>query len=596
MFRVIRFIIIFFLCSFFGIHHAHAVSNFSTDYHVVYSITDQGVTHAVVKVGLTNTTTQFYASSYKMQIGFDDITNVQAQDGGGAITPKIVKNADGFSVELPFNQKAVGMGTKQEFVLAFDTKKLAQQYGKIWEIDIPGIVNPDEFSSFVVELKVPPSFGQPAYTKPWQPSSSLVFTKQTLGKAGISLAFGDKQVYNYRLIYHLKNPNLFPITTTIALPPSTNYQRVSLLNLEPRPVNVVQDADGNWLAEYRLMSAQSLNVVAQGRVAVHLSPESVPLSDEQKALYTKEAPYWEVTHDKIREKADELRTPAAIYDFVVNKLKYDFKRVSQDNTRLGAVGALQNPTAAVCREFTDLFIAIARAAGIPAREVDGFAYTENAKQRPLSQEKDILHVWPEYYDFDKKTWVMVDPTWGSTTGGVDYFSVNDFAHFAFVIKGVSSEQPLPAGAYKYESNKNEKDVEVHFSLDDVTDKPTITMENLFQNPLIAGLPVEGKVRVSNTSTVLVPPLVVYTTAKQLVPSMQTYGTAGIPPFGYVDVPIAFKPTSFLDTLATSYTVQGVDTTKTFPLSVAPFYMTPIGIGVVVLLGIIFVLFLFRKRK
>ncbi len=30
---------------------------------------------------------------------------------------------------------------------------------------------------------------------------------------------------------------------------------------------------------------------------------------------------------------------------------------------------------------------------------------------------------------------MIDPTWGATTGGVDYFETLDFDHFAFVVKG-----------------------------------------------------------------------------------------------------------------------------------------------------------------
>ena len=112
---------------------------------------------------------------------------------------------------------------------------------------------------------------------------------------------------------------------------------------------------------------------------------------------------------------------------------------------MGALSALNNPTSAVCLEFTDLFVALSRAAGIPAREIDGYAYTNNAHDRPLSLTEDVLHAWPEYYDFDKKAWIMVDPTWGNTTGGIDYFNALDFDHIAFVIKGENSGYPIPAG-------------------------------------------------------------------------------------------------------------------------------------------------------
>ena len=92
-------------------------------------------------------------------------------------------------------------------------------------------------------------------------------------------------------------------------------------------------------------------------------------------------------------------------------------------------------------EFTDLFITIARSAGIPAREVNGFAYTENPDIQPLSLVNDVLHAWPEYYDSEKGVWIPVDPTWGSTTGGVDYFSKLDLRHFTFVVHGKDSTKP-----------------------------------------------------------------------------------------------------------------------------------------------------------
>src|ERR1700722_9701390 len=75
---------------------ASASSNFTTDYHVTYTIDDKGIAHAVVNGTLTNTTSQYYATSYTIQLGFDTITNIQAQDTGGAITPEVTKNWNGY--------------------------------------------------------------------------------------------------------------------------------------------------------------------------------------------------------------------------------------------------------------------------------------------------------------------------------------------------------------------------------------------------------------------------------------------------------------------------------------------------------------------
>jgi hypothetical protein len=114
---------------------------------------------------------------------------------------------------------------------------------------------------------------------------------------------------------------------------------------------------------------------------------------------------------------------------------------------LGALSALENKTDAICTEFTDVFIAIARAAGIPAREINGYAYTENPDVQPISLVADVLHAWPEYWASDRKVWVPVDPTWGSTSG-INYFDNLDLRHFSFVIHGENDDRPYPAGSYK----------------------------------------------------------------------------------------------------------------------------------------------------
>ena len=157
----------------------------------------------------------------------------------------------------------------------------------------------------------------------------------------------------------------------------------------------------------------------------------------------------------------ELKTPEAIYDYVVKTLKYDYSRVRANVERLGALAALKSPNTAICMKFTDLFIALARASGIPAREINGYAYTENPQIQPLSLVADVLHAWPEYYDKEEKVWIPIDPTWGSTTGGVDFFNKLDLRHFTFVIHGKDSVKPYAAGSYKLGTNP-QKDVFVSF--------------------------------------------------------------------------------------------------------------------------------------
>lgn len=601
MFYVFKLLLVFFLSLSLLVQPAqiHAAPNFTTDYRVTYTVLENELTRAALTVTLTNTTTQYYASSYKMQLGFSEIANLTAADPEGQLKPHVTKTEDGYLLDITFNKKAVGQGDKLTFTITFDTKEVAKKHGKIWEINVPGISNPEEFQSFVVDLKVPKSLGKPTYIKPDQTNQSLTFTKDQLGKSGIAIAFGDKQLYAFDLEYHLKNKNLFPITTEIALPPTTNYQDVYITGMEPLPENVRVDKDGNWLAQYTLLPTQKLDVNVRGNAAVHLTPKQYELSLEDYALYTRSMEFWEANDPEIMRIAQEHTTPEAIYEYVVNTLKYDFSRITQESSRMGAAAAQQNPNAAVCREFTDLFIAIARAAGIPAREINGFAYTENPRLRPISLSQDILHAWPEYYDKDKKTWVMVDPTWGSTTGGIDYFHTLDNDHIAFVVKGSDSKLPLPAGAYKLDSGSGLKDVTVGFASDITHTDPEVSIKPEFATTAIAGFPVTGKVVVRNTGSGIARSQIFSVNSTLLSPGDQMYQFGDIPPFGYAEVPIRFDRTSFLTNKDAVFTIRyipqeadridgqtvlGASTSSAEPVTVeqrikvAQFFTTVWGIG------------------
>lgn len=548
----------------------NAAENFDTSYNVTYTVNEAGITRVTMKIGLTNTTSDYYASSYKIRVGFDDIANLNATDPGGQIAPQLEKTKDGYSIGVVFNKLVVGKGNTLPFTLTFDTKDIAKNRGSVWSVNIPGIADQKDFSDFTVAVVVPPSFGQPAFIKPKQESASLTFTKQQLGEGGISIAFGSEQGFTFYLTYHLKNKNVFPIKTEIALPPSTNYQEVFYSSIEPEPITVVQDKDGNWLAEYYLMPSQKIDVTARGNAILSLTPKKQPESPEALKVYLKEQQYWQVSGKEIKRLAQELKTPEAIYHYVVKALQYDFARVTDSKPRLGAAGVLNSPTSAVCLEFTDLFIAVARAAGIPAREVNGYAYTENDRQRPLSLVKDILHAWPEYYDAKRETWIMVDPTWGNTTGGIDYFEVLDFDHFTFVRKGVSSSYPIPAGGYKFNDTDESKDVHVEFG--DVAPLPPqkVTILPDFQPTYLSFLNPTGTIKIKNVGQVRTSQSEVTILSSTLQPYSQRLVLPEIPPYGTREVPVAFKRQPLLTNREHTFTIQIGENRINHTIKIVPF--------------------------
>lgn len=548
--KIISFLAIFFLFILLFSSKTSAASNFSTDYDIKYRVFENENTHVEINITLTNQTSTFYASSYKIQVGFADIQNVKAFDPDGNILGNLSKDNEEQAIEVNFNRRVTGIGNKLNFNISFDTRQVAQKLGNIWEVNIPGFSTESDYSTLNVQVSVPQSFGKASYIKPQiknlsQKGDTYTFTKEELEKSGISIAFGDNQIYKFNLIYHLQNKNLFPTRTEIALPPNTNYQDVQIENIDPRPTNVRVDNDGNWLAEYSLPPGKKMDVEARGKIKISLSPKKESETDRKLSDYLKEKNYWQVSDNKIKSLAGSLKTPRAIYDYSVNHLKYDYSRVTSNKPRVGALSLIDDPSSAVCLEFTDLFVTLARAAGIPAREIDGYAYTQNSRQRPLSLVKDVLHAWPEYYDKDLQTWIMIDPTWANTTGGIDYFNVLDFDHIAFVIKGESSDYPIPAGGYKLQGNEEEKDVNVSFAKIFEEETPTLEIVQNLPNNLISGFPFSGSLLIKNTGKTLSPvqSVIIYTST--LAPHYQKLNLGEIPPYGSTVLPISFSKTSFL---------------------------------------------------
>lgn len=560
-----------------------AESNFSTDYNVIYSINEKANTHVGLNGTLTNLTDKYYASSYSVQVGFTDIKNLLARDSEGPILPKITKSPKGTTITLKFNQNVVGVNSKLNFNISFDTSEVATNNNSTWELNIPGISSENDFSSFNVTVNYPQFLGKPTYIKPVLTGNiksfenKLVFTKEELGDSGISVAFGDYQIYSFDLVYHLENKNIFPVSTEIALPPDTNYQRILIENINPRPSNVYIDRDGNWLAKYVLSANKSIDVKVLGKAKVFLNPKEEYLGPDLAKEYLKQKKYWDSDNFKIKELAKELKTPFAIYQYVSKSLSYDFSRVESNSPRLGAIQTLSSLNSAVCLEFTDLFIAIARAAGIPAREINGYAYTNNKFERPLSFVKDILHAWPQYYDYDKKTWIMVDPTWANTTGGVDYFNTLDFNHIAFVVKGIDSNYPVPAGGYKLSSDTNKKDVVVLIDKSFEEKSNNVSLQIDFPQTLLSGLTPNGTIKIENAGKTLIKKHEVKVSTDFLTPVSQSVFTKDIPPYGYQVVSLSFKRTPILTNTNDTIRIAADNNFVSKPIEIVPFYVNKLFI-------------------
>jgi hypothetical protein len=133
--------------------------------------------------------------------------------------------------------------------------------------------------------------------------------------------------------------------------------------------------------------------------------KAAPLSKEQRERYTRTSPRFQCDHEAVRAAAkkvvggekDAMKAGQKIVRWVFKELKKSY--ADNADTALEVL----DTKAGDCTEHSLLFVALARAAGIPAREVGGLAY--------LNGDKPMLawHAWAEFHDGHQ--WVSVDPTW-----------------------------------------------------------------------------------------------------------------------------------------------------------------------------------------
>ena len=142
------------------------------------------------------------------------------------------------------------------------------------------------------------------------------------------------------------------------------------------------------------------------------------------AIFLGADPFIETTSPEIVALAMRLRgttTDPAVVAERINKWVYDSL---QKVVTVGVPSALGTLRArrGDCNEHAHLYVALARAAGIPARVAAGLAYLDG---------KFYYHAWPEVW---LERWVSVDPTFGQFPA--------DAAHLRFSVGGLGNQVEL----------------------------------------------------------------------------------------------------------------------------------------------------------
>jgi len=146
---------------------------------------------------------------------------------------------------------------------------------------------------------------------------------------------------------------------------------------------------------------------------------AVEATGSEYAEYLVSTPFIPVDHRIIQEQSAEItdgivgRVAAtrALVDWVYGYL--------EKRSTVGIPNALEvlDVGQGDCNEHTVLFVALARAAGIPTKTVAGMVFLPNSDSAPEQAEVPMAgsfyyHAWPEVYMGEDIGWLAVDPTFG----------------------------------------------------------------------------------------------------------------------------------------------------------------------------------------
>lgn len=497
-------------------HKTSYGADFSIDQNINFTCSANEMCAVLNNISITNNTNEMLVSEYTLNTGLKDINKVNTLDQKKRALLTKVEQINGQSViKINFENPVLGKGNIINLTVIYETSETIKKTGKIWEISIPKINKTEETQNLKITVSVPNDFGPLMYVTP-QPASkketetAIIYSfNPDTATDGVNIAFGEYQLFNFEIYYYLKNDNKFwSQTFEVPFPPNVeDIQEVFITNLNFKPNSLKKDPEGNYIALYELNPEQTKRIEIYGLIKVfnkEINPslgggfEDIPKQLIEK--YTKPQKYWESKDETILEIAKNLKdinktvseNAKLAYLYTIENLIYSAEKSKRNYLeRLGAKKSLQNPQDSVCMEFTDVTIALLRAMGIPAREINGYAHSEDLSKRPLSvfydNNKDLLHSWVEFFD-PKFGWVEIDPTWGQTSG-LDFFSKVGVNHIIFVRKE-DPNYPLPPGVYK-DAGSNKKSVVITFGNDTLLTENIESIDDLVDKKHKLNLPITG---------------------------------------------------------------------------------------------------------
>ena len=365
---------------------------------------------------------------------------------------------------------AININQSKEFKLEYINTGLVERTGALIDIYAPGFSENYKFEnngtgySYKTIIRIHKDVGDigfvvPSPVKEIQDGDYYVYeiSQESLIGSKIWVQIGNSQYYKFNIKQEViasdsinkGYSNSYHLVIPRDIKEAETTQKVYYSKFDPLPSQIVEDEDGNLIATFKIPSHENKTILIEGFSQINKNDlqatrdnsgtiEEIDSTEFSKLLSP--ANYWEVDNPEIISKANELKGEEtniysiveSNYSHIIDTIDYsDVKRFGI-NDRQGALKTLQGG-AAVCMEYSDLFLTLTRAQGIPARAAFGYGYDAR-----IGENQQDAHQWVQVYLPGLKEWLSVDVTWGesgpSLIGG-------DLNHFYTHVASIDPDSP-----------------------------------------------------------------------------------------------------------------------------------------------------------
>lgn len=433
--------------------------------------------------------------AYENQSGTLDaqVTDIQVRGGSSArqtiLFKKTVENGS-IQLEIPYYEN-LDSGTPLYFTVSYRTSLYTTEEGGILDVVYPGLAADYPFQrknseggyeekvTYSLKFLSTHSRGTPVYVSPSEgvvraerSKNSVTFSGEQVRGRSVRLSFGTSRMISFRITGNTVATNsstpafvqgLLNNYVEIALPhqlEGTEFrnQTVYYSRLDPFPISLRTDEDGNLLAKFPVSATNKGSITIEGYAVLKaeeipsaLLQATVPTDDARLMRYLGgEEQYWQIDAAEITALSRQTIAPsdtlhAAIrktMSVVSQKLEYNTSVSAGTLTRLGAVRALQEGKG-VCMEYSDLALSVLRASGIPSRVV----YGDGVGIRAALTIPGVGHQWNSVW-FPEYGWLPFDPTWSD--GSNEYIG-HDTYHLTWYVASQSVDEPSGFNCLSWDS-------------------------------------------------------------------------------------------------------------------------------------------------